>query len=144
MHREVREVVIEELLLFLLVDYHQDRGKDLRVVISLLINILDESLLPNFLDLLVNCIAQVPLSQFAALFGLQAPQFVLQGLLVVFSLLELVIETLLDVANIGPEHSQRFILHLEFVVIPDEALQILSHSLLAILTLASLGTELNV
>ena len=92
------------------------------MVIELLIVALDELGLSNFLDLLINGIAQVPLGELGALLALELSELILESLLVVLPFLEIVVHSLLNVADIGSEHCQRLVLHLKLVVVPDKAL----------------------
>lgn len=92
------------------------------MVIELLIVALDELRLSNFLDLLINGIAQVPLGELGALLALELSELILESLLVVLPFLEIVVHSLLNVADIGSEHCQRLVLHLKLVVVPDKAL----------------------
>lgn len=114
------------------------------MVIELFVVALDELALAYILDLFVNGVAQVLFGKLRALLALELSELVLECLLGVLPLLELVIETLLDVADVGSEHCQRFVLHLELVVVPHKTLEVLRNGLLAVSALAGLGTQLDV
>ena len=102
---------------------------------------LDEFILPDVLNFFVNCICQVLIRQFITWLLSELAQFILDSFLSILSFLELIVETFLNVAYVCAENGKWFVLHLEFEIVPAEALEQLLNRHRFI---ASLGTEIDV